>query len=140
MSLSVLLIVLGAMIGLRIAFLATQFADLESFWYDLGRNGIRFQIARAISVVTNLIFLGCAGYALWKIEAVTGFWPRCGVAFAAWFGLSLLTRFPPHKFPRTNSPQLYSEAQMNLVINLVMSVLSGVGMTALTALYFWWRG
>jgi hypothetical protein len=113
---------------------------MESFWYDLERNGIRFQIARAISVATHVAYLACAGYALWQLKAVTGFWPRCSVVFVAWFGLALLSKFVPHKFPRTNSSKLYSEAQMNLVVNLVSALLSGIGMTALTMLFLRWRG
>ena len=140
MSLAVLSIVLAAMIILRVGFVAMQFRDLESFWYDLERHGIRFQIARAISIITFLAYLGCACYALWTVKTHTGFWPRYGTVFVAWFGLALLSRLPPHRFPRTNSPQLYSEAQINLIVNLAMSLLSGLGMTGLTALYFWWRG
>jgi hypothetical protein len=52
----------------------------------------------------------------------------------------LLSKFVPHKFPRTNSSKLYSEAQMNLVVNLVLALLSGIGMTALTMLFLRWRG
>src|SRR4051812_46883447 len=123
MSLPVLSMTLGAFILLRVGFIALQLRDLGSFWYDLEHHGIRFQIARAISVVTWLVFFGCACYTLWTVKSLPAFWPRYGTVFVAWFGLALLARFPLHKFPRTNDPQLYSEAQVNLIVNLVMSLL-----------------
>jgi cytochrome c biogenesis protein CcdA len=139
MSLAVLSIVLVAMLVLRVGFIALQFNNLDLFWYDLERQGIRFQVARALSIVTSLAYWSCAIYTLWSVRAQPAFWPRYGTVFVAWFGIALLSRFALHKFPRTNSSQLMSDAQASLIANFVTSLISGLGMTGLTALYFWLR-
>lgn len=141
MSLWVLATVLGAMLLIRFVYVAVQSRDFESFWYDLERQGLKFQIARAISFVTYGVYLACAVYALWTLTSTTNlFLMRATTLFVIWCGLSLLGRFPVHRFPRTNVPQLYNEAQTELITNLILSVLSGIAMTLLCLAYFWWRG
>ena len=134
-------IVLAVMLLVRLGYLLVQSRDVDSFWYDLERLGIKFQIARAISVLTFVVFLGCAAYALWTQDKVpTGRAAFYGTLFVAWFGMSLLSRLALHRFPRTNSPRLYSEARFTLVLNLILAMLSATAMTGLSAVFFWWRG
>jgi hypothetical protein len=129
------------MLLVRLVYLLIQSRDFESFWYDLERFGIQFQIARAISVVTFVVFTGCAAFALWTQDnGPTSRLEFYATLFVAWFGMALLPRFGLHRFPRTNSPRLYSEAQLTLILNFVLAVLSATCMTGLSAVYFWWRG
>ena len=137
-ALPLILVLLGAII-LRLLFILLHWTDLGRLWDDLDRRGIRFQLARALDLMTFLAFAGFAFYALWDLRGQTGFWQRYGTAFVAWFGVSLLPRLPVHRFPRTNLPRSFSEAQILLIAHLITAVISGLGMTGLTALYFWMR-
>lgn len=140
MSAGVLFLVLLAMLGIRVGYLALQLSNLGRFWYELERRGVDFHVARLISVVTLLAFLGCAAYALWKLDPKTSSHLAIGgTAFVAWWGMSLLSRLAVHRFPRTNSSRLYAEAKTDLVIHLVTSVISGVCMTGVTVFTIWWR-
>lgn len=140
MSVGILFLVLLAMLGIRVGYLALQLSNLGRFWYELERRGIDFHIARLISLVTLAAFLSCAFYALWKLDPETHSMTAIGgTAFVAWWGMSLLSRLAVHRFPRTNSSQLYAEAKTDLVVHLVTSVISGVCMTGVTVFAIWWR-
>ncbi|MCU0503789.1 MAG: hypothetical protein MUC51_18880 [Anaerolineae bacterium] len=43
-------------------------------------------------------------------------------------------------FPRTNDAQRFLDAKVSLVTNIVLTVLAGLAMVGVTAVYFWVRG
>jgi hypothetical protein len=137
----VLLIIFAICAVLRIGFVAFHWNHLDSMWYDFDRRGLTYQVARLLSVITLVAAFAAAAYAIWTLPKVGegSILYRYGTIFIAWLSIAFFERFPLHKFPRTNSPSLYRDAQADLITNLIMAVLSGIGMTALTGLYYWWR-
>lgn len=136
-------ILLGALalcLTLRAAPIALYWNSIDSLWFDFERRGILYRIAQILSHATFWAYLALAAYLLWNMDASAHFWVRSGTLLIAWFGLALLERFPVHKFPRLNRPGLYEGAKVDLITNLSMAVFSGLGMTALSVLYYWWRG
>jgi hypothetical protein len=128
---------LAASFAIRAVFTFAH-RDPDSLWYDYERRGARFQLARALDYLTFLGFSIVSVWLLWDAGADSPYWLA---KFAlAWFGWSLLARFQVHHFPRMNRPGLYREAQMNLVVNLIVAVLSTAAMTGIVALVRWWRG
>jgi hypothetical protein len=136
-----LAIVLTCCIASRAAFVAFHWSDLESMWSDFDRRGLTYRIAWLLSMLTLVAYFAAAIGAIWSLPKtdVAGH-VRYGTIFLAWLGIALLERFPLHKFPRTNSPSLFREAQLHLIVNLIMAFGSAVGMTVLSGLYYWWRG
>lgn len=136
-----LAITLAICLFLRFAFVAFHWRDLESMWIDFDRRGLSYRIAWLLSLVTLAAYFAAAIGAIWSLSKTDIPWiTRYGTIFLAWLGIALLERFPLHKFPRTNSHSLFRDAQVDLVVNLVMAVASAIGMTALSGLYYWWRG
>jgi predicted membrane channel-forming protein YqfA (hemolysin III family) len=136
---------LGSLVGLfvgmlavRIAYLAFQFNNMESLWYDYERRGTRYQLARAIDYSTFLIFLAGSIWSLWAVQAQEP--DRLVKVFVAWLGCSLLARLQVHRFPRLNRPGAYAEAKLDFAVHVLMALLGAVVATAVTAIYFWWRG
>jgi cytochrome c biogenesis protein CcdA len=137
----VLSITLAVCFAARFAFVAFHLRDLESMWYDFDRKGLTYHIAWLLSIVTLGAAFAAAAYAIWSLPKTDISWSqRYGTIFVAWLGLALLERFPLHKFPRTNSPLLYRDAQADLITNLIMALASAVGMTILSGIYYWFRG
>lgn len=135
-----LLIVLAICLLVRFAFVAFHWRDLESMWSDFDRRGLSYRIAWLLSVVTLGAYFAAAIGAIWSLPKTDVSWSvRYGTIFIAWLGLALLERFPLHKFPRTNSHSLFREAQIDLMVNLIMAFASAVGMTILSGIYYWWR-
>jgi hypothetical protein len=132
---------LGSLIAaltLRVIYLAFHFTDLERLWGDFERRQIRFQLARLVRYLTFAAFIAAAVWCFWKIETKgIGFY---GKIFVLWFGWSLLARLPVHRFPRTNRPGAYQEAQLHLFVHLVMSFLGAAAATALIGAVLWIRG
>jgi hypothetical protein len=113
---------------------------LESLWYEYERRGFQYRLAQTIDLLTILGFGACAFYALWTLEDTgAGIAGRYTAAFIAWFGMALLERLAVHRFPRTNSPQLFLDAKVSLATNVALAVLAGLAMTGVTAVYFWVR-
>jgi hypothetical protein len=140
MNWPVLLLALGAALALRLGFLALHLPNMESLWYDYERSGFQYRLAQCIDLLTILGFGACAVYALWTLkDAATSVGGRYGAAFVAWFGMALLERLAVHRFPRTNSPQLFLDARVRLVTNVALAVLAGLAMTGVTAIYFWFK-
>lgn len=137
MSWQALLIALGAALALRLVFLAFHLNNLESLWVDFERRGIAYRLAQSIDLLTILGFAACAVYALWPLkDAGTSVGGRYGAIFVAWFGMALLERLAVHRFPPTNSPQLFLDAKVSLATNVALAVLAGLAMTGVTAVYF----
>ena len=136
-----ILILLTVCIAFRAGVRAAHWKDLDQLWYDFEHRRLRFQIARAIDVVTYLSYLSLAFYSLWTLDThALGFWVRTATIAAIGSGISLLGRFSVHKFPRMNNREGYANAQAALITNLVLTIVYTVAMTALTAFYYWWRG
>ena len=129
--------VLAGAFALRIAFVLAH-RDPDSLWYDYERCGPRFQAARLLDFATLGAFVASALWSLWKANSDDSPW--LGLFVVIWLGWSLLSRFQAHRFPRLNRPGLFREAQMNLVANLVMAVLSTLAVTAVVWFVMWWRG
>jgi len=140
MSLSVLLILLGVALALRVGFLAAHLNRLDVLWNEYDRRGLSYRLAQLLDALTFVGFAVCAGYALWTLPADASSVVRYGTVFVAWFGVALLERLAVHRFPRTNAPSLFDDAKVGLFTNLLLSLLSGLAMTGVTALYFWLRG
>jgi len=140
MSLSVLLILLGIALALRVGFLAAHLNRLDVLWNEYDRRGLSYRLAQLLDILTFVGFAVCAGYALWTLPTDTSGLVRYGTVFVAWFGVALLERLAVHRFPRTNAASLFDDAQVSLLTNLLLSLLSGLVMTGVTALYFWLRG
>lgn len=140
MTWQALLLALGVALALRLGFLALYFNRLESLWIDYERRGLSYRLARGIDFLTILAFGACAIYTLWTLQrAGYGGSSRYGTVFIVWFGISLLEKLAVHRFPRTNSPQLFLDAKMSLITNLALAVLAGLTLTGVTAVYFWVR-
>lgn len=92
-ALPLILVLLGAIV-LRLLLILLHWTDLGRLWDDLDRRGIRFQLARALDLVTFLAFAGFAFYALWDLQGQAGFWQRYGTAFV--FGGADPPLRPPH--------------------------------------------
>ena len=141
MSLLAVLLMLGVALALRVGFLAVHLNNLEGLWADYARRGFVHRLARIVDLVTFIVFCGCAIYMLWTLPAdEASVLSRFTKVFVAWFGVALLERLAVHRFPRTNAPVLYFDAQMNLASNVVTAVAGGLAMTGVTALYYWLRG
>lgn len=141
MSWQTLLLALGGAMTVRLVFLALHLRDMESLWTDYERRGFQYRLAQSIDLLTILGFGACAAYALWTLKDVqTSVGERYGVVFVAWFGMALLERLAVHRFPRTNSPQLFLDARVSLATNVALAVLAGLAMTGVAAIYFWIRG
>lgn len=141
MSWQTLLLALGSALTVRLGFMALHLRDIESLWYDYDRRGLQYRLAQSIDLVTILGFSACAVYALWTVKDLqTSGGARYGTVFVAWFGIALLERLAVHRFPRTNSPQLFLDAKVSLATNLALAGLVGFAMTGVMAVYFWVRG
>ena len=115
-------------------FIAFHWRNLEQLWYDYERNGILYRIASLIDIATGLIYFGLVLRFLYYFPSIDNPLPDM---FLSALGLSVLSRLMIHRFPRTNAPGAYSEAKVDLLVHLVMSLLSAVGVTLLTAVYLW---
>lgn len=140
MSLSVLLIVLGIALVLRVSFLAAHRNQLDVLWNEYDRRGLSYRLAQLLDALTFVGFAVCAGYALWTLPTAAGGVVRYGTVFVAWFGVAMLERLAVHRFPHTNAPHLFDDAMVSLFTNLLLSLLSGLAMTGVTGLYFWLWG
>ena len=142
MSTTNLLLLLFLLFLIRIGFLLVQFNRLEQLWYDYERRGFLFQVARAIDGITWVVFGIAVAYSLWSISrwSISDVGMNIYTAFVAGFGFSLLERLPCHRFPRTNVRGSLSEAKIDLFVNVLMAVVTGVGTMGCFALYLWWRG
>lgn len=138
----VLLITLAICAVLRVAFVAFHWNQLDSMWNDFDRRGLTYRIAWLLSGLTLLAAFIAAAYAIWTLPQTheSSIFSRYGTIFVAWLGIGFMERFPLHRFPRTNSPSLYRDAQADLITNLILAVGSAIGMTLLSGLYYWWRG
>lgn len=126
-----------AAVALRLVFLAFHFRDLDRLWSDYERGGPRFRLAQLLDGLTLVTFIAVAVWAMWGDGGET---PNRHIrVFLVWLGLLLLERLPVCRFPRTNVTAAFGEAKIALLVNLVLSVLGALGMTALASIYFWWR-
>ncbi len=128
---------LAGMLAIRIAFLAAHFGNLESLWADYDRRGLLFHLGRGLDYATLAVFLAGAMWTLWAIDGQDP--AKLAKVFVACLGWSLLARLPVHRFPRTNLPGAFSEAKIDLAVKLLMSFLTALGATMVTAVYYWWR-
>lgn len=138
MSVWVLIGVFIGVLAARVAFLAAHRRDFDGLWYDYEHRGVRFQVARLVDWISFGVFLGMAAWVLWRRDVHDGGW--LGAFFVAWLGLSLLGRLQVHRFPRTNRPGAYRDAQASLFAHVVVSLLGALAATGAAWLYFRWRG
>lgn len=134
-----LLFALSVALLLRIGFLAAHHNRLDMLWDAYDRRGLSYRLAQLLDAVTFVAFAACVGYTLWTLPTDTDGAARYGKVFVACFGVALLERLAVHRFPRTNAPLLFDDAKVSLFTNLLLSLLSGLAMTGVTALYFWLR-
>jgi len=137
-ALSTLALAWLALMALRIAFLARHWNDFGALWADYERRGLAFQLGRALDYATLILFGAAAAWALWGINADTP--DRMGRVFVAWLGFLLLERLPVHRFPRTNVRGGVQDAQISLLVNIVVAFLGAAAVTGLSELVFRWRG
>jgi hypothetical protein len=128
----------SALFALRLAFLAFHWRDLAALWADYERHGAAYQLARALDAATLILFGAASIWALWSVGAQTP--DRLGRVFVAWLGFLLLERLPVHRFPRTNVSGGLRDAQVSLLVNVLLALLGAAAATGLAALYFRWRG
>ena len=121
---------------LRLAFIALQWGDLESLWYDYEHRGLKFRIASLIDMLTNLGFCAMAIYSFYWFNHIR--YPL-GVCFVGVLGMSLLNRLPISRFPRTNIPGALADAHASLITNLILSFASALLLTGAAAIYLWMR-
>lgn len=141
MSLTILLIILAVAFAIRLVFLATHWNNLEGLWYDFERRGLAYRLATTIDLVTLLVFFSCAMYAIWHVqERAATLLGKCAFVWVAWLGVLALERLAIHRFPRTNHPQLFGEAKVALLAHLLTTLIGACVMTALSAVWFWFRG
>lgn len=140
MSLSMLLIVLAVAFAMRLAFLAAHWNNLDGLWYDFERRGIAYRLAAAIDLVTWVVYFSCVVVGIWHIETqATTLLGKCVYVWVAWLGVLALERLAIHRFPRTNQPQLYGEAKVALLAHSLTTLIGACVMTALSAIWFWFR-
>lgn len=137
MTVTMLIGFLMLMLGVRLSFLWRHLmADPEQLWSDYERRGPSYKLAWLLDLATFGVFFGVSALTVYKLHEMTHPLVRVFVVF---LGLSLLIRLRVHRFPRTNIPRAFEEAKADLIVHLVMSVLSGIGMMIVTAIYLWWR-
>lgn len=129
-----MLFALLLLLSVRLMFIAFHWRNLEQLWYDYERNGILYRIASLIDIATGLIYFGLVLRFLYYFPSIDNPLPDM---FLSGLGLSVMSRLTIHRFPRTNPPGAYSEAKVDLLVHLVMSLLTAVGVTLLTAVYLW---
>jgi hypothetical protein len=129
---------LAAALAVRVGFLLIHSRDADGLWYDFERRRLRFHIARLVDWISFLAFAGVAALALWQQDTKEGGW--LGTFFVAWLGLSLLGRLQVHRFPRTNQPGQYRDAQVSLFTHVVVSLSGALAATGAAWLYFRCRG
>lgn len=129
-----MLFALLLLLSVRLMFITFHWRNLEQLWYDYERNGILYRIASLIDIATGLIYFGLVLRFLYYFPSIDNPLPDM---FLSALGLSVLSRLMIHRFPRTNTPGAYSEAKVDLLVHLVMSLLTAVGVTLLTAVYLW---
>jgi hypothetical protein len=137
MQLWMLALVWSACAAARVVFLAFHLRDPERLWCDYERRGLLYRLACGLDYLTLIVFAGAAVAALWGIDAQTP--DRLGRVFLAWLGFLLLERLPVRRFPRTNRPGALADAQVSLLVNLLVALLGAGAATLLAALYFLWR-
>jgi hypothetical protein len=129
---------LAAMLALRAAFVARHLRDLDRLWSDYERRGLLFRLAWLLDVATLLLFLAGAAWTLREIGPREP--PRLGAVFVAWFGTTLLSRLSVHRFPRTNVPGAWQEAQGSLIAHVAVSLLGAAVATCATGIWIVWQG
>lgn len=123
---------------LRLSFLALYLRDPGRLWDDYERAGPLFSVARWLD---RLTWAAVVAVALWTLAGLTAATPRGTLTvFLVWFGVSLLTRFPVHRFPRTNVPGAWHEATTTGISQLVLAMGEALLAGAAVVVYFWWRG
>lgn len=141
MSLHALIIILAVAFAIRTAFLAAHWSNLERLWYDYERRGIAYHLAAAIDLVTLIVYFGCAMYGIWHLqERATTLSGKCAYVWVAWLGVLALERLAIHRFPRTNHQPLLGEAKIALLAHLLTTLIGASAATALSAVWFWFRG
>lgn len=137
MTVTMLIGFLVLMLGVRLSFLwRFLMTDPELLWSDFERRGDKYKLAWLLDLATFGFFFGVSALTVYKLHEMT--FPLVRV-FVVFLGLSLLIRLRVHRFPRTNVPRAFEEAKADLIVHLVMSVLSGIGMVIVTTIYLWWR-
>ncbi|MFO0923572.1 MAG: hypothetical protein U0905_13910 [Pirellulales bacterium] len=135
MSPITLTIVFVVAFGVRLLFLGVHLSDPDRLWSDYERRGLRYRIAQGVDLVSFLMFAAPAFYSLYKIHSLES---PLMTTFVSFLGLQLLGRLAIQKFPRTNSPGLFSEAKIDLFVQVLLSLLGGGVLTCLAAVYLWW--
>ncbi len=140
-SLTTLILILVLSFAIRLAFLAAHWTNLERMWYDFERHGFAYRTAAVIDLVTFAVYFVCALYGIWHVQDVaTTLLGKCAFVWVAWLGVLALERLSIHRFPRTNHPQLFGEAKVALLAHLLTTLIGAFVMTALSAVWFWFRG
>lgn len=127
--------VLGVTLGARLLFLGIHLSDPDRLWSDYERRGLRYRVALGLDLVSFLVFAVPAFYSLYKIHSLES--PLLST-FVSLLGLQLLGRLPVQRFPRTNAPGLFSEAKIDLFVQVLLSFVGAGVMTFLLGVYLWW--
>jgi hypothetical protein len=141
-ALNLLLLLLGCLV-LRTSYILVRLFSsqgMELLWYDYERRGFRFVLALALDVVTLVAFICTAFYAMTRLDSARPFFgQRSGVIFVSWLGTLLLTKLQVHRFPRTNLPGTFSEAQINFWVHVIVSFLGAAVFTTVAGIWAWLR-
>lgn len=132
-----LVLVFVVALGLRLGFLAIQLRDPDALWSDYERRGAKYRVAQGIDALTVGVFTILVLMSLYDSQSLR--YPL-GTTFVGFLGVQLLMRFRVHRFPRTNVPGAVTEAKIDLLVHLLMSLAGAVAITLAAAVFLWWRG
>ncbi len=121
---------------LRLLFIGFHLSNPESLWADYERRGLRFRLAQGLDWFTLGGFVIPTCILLYNIKAIP--YPLT-TTFVGFLGIQLLSRLKVSCFPRTNLPGAFTEAKVNLVVHLMMSVGGATLVTLLAVIYLWWQ-
>ncbi len=136
MSPNGLALVLLIALALRLLFIGLHLSNPDSLWVDYERRGLKFRLAQGLDWITlcGLALPTCVS--LYNIKVISN---PLTTTFVGFLGIQLLSRLRVSCFPRTNLPGAFTEAKVNLIVHLIMSVVGAAGVTILAAIYLWWQ-
>lgn len=131
-----LLLLLLVALALRLLFIGVHLSDPGSLWADYDRCGLKYRLAQCLDWITLGGFAIPVFVLLFRINQVAS--PLI-MTFVGFFGIQLLSRLRTSRFPRTNLAGAFTEAKIDLIVHLLMSLLGAASVTLLTAVYLWFR-
>ncbi len=122
--------------ALRLLFIGLHLSNPDSLWVDYERRGLQFRLAQGLDWITLGGFAIPTFVLLYNIKSISN---PLTTTFVGFFFIQLLSRLKVSCFPRTNLPGALTEAKVNLIVHLIMSVVGAAGGTVLAAMYLWWK-